>query len=289
MDRYLEIDDHLTNTQRWCHPGSNILLDFHGDPANADLVIFSDGNHHMALGEVLALFQMQMPKLKGVFYATTPPGPIVNLLKKGCLQLGNFVLSATPHIFIGPPQVLDRLVAEGYMERHHPFVRNQGNVLLVKRGNPKQITGVGDLRREGITLFLSNPETEKASYCSYRDTLVNLSTDAKIVNKLEIYYGSRIHHREGPEALMRGKADVAILFYHLALYLTRRFPDDFEMIPLGGSAEQPQPLHGNPIGHTHAGLIGEGGDFGRAWLEFLGSTDVRAIYRHHGLLPLTPN
>jgi hypothetical protein len=285
MDRYLDLDDPLTNTRRWCHPGSNILLDFHGDPADADLVIFSDGNHHMALGEALALFQKRMPKMKGVFYATTPPGPIVNLLKKGCLQLGNFVLSATPHIFIGPPHLLDRLVAEGYLDRHHPLVRNQGNVLLVKRGNPKQIAGVEDLKREGITLFLSNPETEEASYRSYRDTLVNLSTDAQIENKLEIYYGSRIHHREGPVALRLGKADVAILFYHLALYLSRRFPDDFELIPLGGSVDKPEPLPGNPIGHTHASLVGDGGAFGGACLDFLRSEDAQAIYRHHGLLP----
>ena len=88
MDRYLDVDDRLAHPQRWCQPGSNIMLDFHGDPADADLVIFSDGNHHMALSEALALFQKQVPRLKGVFYATTPPGPIVNLLKKGRLQLG---------------------------------------------------------------------------------------------------------------------------------------------------------------------------------------------------------
>jgi hypothetical protein len=286
MDWSAERDDLGEDMPVWQQAGSNLILDFHGDPAGADLVIFSDGNHHMALKEALALFQDRVPELKGVFYATTPPGPIVTLLRKGRLQLGNFVLSASPHLFIGPPRVLDRLVAEGHMDRHLPFVRNQGNVLLVKKGNPKKITGVESLERDGITLFLSNPETEKASYHSYRETLVNLSKDEAIEGRLKVFYGQCIHHREAPEALTRGWADAAVIFYHLALHFTRRFPDDFELVPLGGSADRPAPLAGNPIGRTHAGLIGAGGAFGPACLEFLCSADVEAIYRRHGLVPL---
>ena len=38
---------------KWCHTGSNLCLDFHGDPLTAKLVVFSDGNHHMALMETL--------------------------------------------------------------------------------------------------------------------------------------------------------------------------------------------------------------------------------------------
>ena len=34
-------------------PGSNWVLDFHGDPHRAGLAIFSDGNHHMALEAVV--------------------------------------------------------------------------------------------------------------------------------------------------------------------------------------------------------------------------------------------
>ena len=40
----------------WFQPGSNICLDFHGDPANAELVVLSDGNHHMALKDCLENF-----------------------------------------------------------------------------------------------------------------------------------------------------------------------------------------------------------------------------------------
>ena len=307
MDWSAELDAYGDELSLWAEPGSNLLLDFHGDPSSAGLVILSDGNHHMALKEVVVHFCNRTPELRGVFYATTPPGPIVTLLRKGCIRLGNFVLSTRPHVFMGPPQILEKLVADGYLDRQHPFVRNQGNVLLVRKGNPRQIQGVHDLKRDGITLFLSNPETETASYHSYRQTLVNLLADAAApaaapaadsaaasapssargLEGLKIIYGRCIHHREAPDALLDGRADAAVLFYHLGLYFTRRFPQAFEMLPLGGSVDQPPPPDGNPIGYTHAGIIGDGGPFGAAFIDFLMTEAAGAVYRHHGLVPLS--
>ncbi|MDJ0780925.1 MAG: substrate-binding domain-containing protein [Desulfosarcinaceae bacterium] len=270
----------------WHQAGSNLLLDFHGDPASAGLVVFSDGNHHMALADALRCFQEQRPELADLFYATTPPHPILNLLRAGRLQLGNFVLSVSPDLFIGPPHILEDLVAEGHLTRHLPFVRNQGNVLLVKKGNPKKILAGEDLRREEVTLFLSNPEREAASHQAYADTLANLLGTADITAAVRILYGEHIHHREAPEAVARGRADAAVLFYHLALHCARRFPELFEMVPLGGSVAQPAPLDGNPIGYTHVGLVGDGGAWGQRFIDFLFTKTVRDIYRHHGLVPL---
>jgi len=138
---------------RWFQPGSNICLDFHGNPVNAQLVVFSDGNHHMALKDCLDLFSRLNKGLSGIFYATTPPGTIVNMLRTGGLQMGNLIIRVSPHVFISPPQVLDNLVAEGYMQTHKPFMRNRGSVLLVKKGNPKNILQVADLAQKNLRLF----------------------------------------------------------------------------------------------------------------------------------------
>jgi len=56
--------------------GLDILRTF---PANEPrfLVVFSDGNHHMALGECVARFLAAYPDAGDVFYTTTPPGPPV--------------------------------------------------------------------------------------------------------------------------------------------------------------------------------------------------------------------
>jgi hypothetical protein len=276
----------------WSQSESNVMLDFHGDPRTAGLSVFSDGNHHMALEEALQSFRDAFPEVGEVFYATTPPGPVVELLRGGRMKIGNFILSARPHLFLCPPQVLDRLVAEGHMAVHRPFVKNRGSALLVPKGNPKRIVSVTDLTRNDVRLFLSNPETETVSYKGYVDTLralavlegCDVSFLSVTASNRKICFGRRIHHREAPEALAAGIADAAVVYYHLALRYVRVFPEIFDMVSIGGSGQAPDPA--NVIGFTHAGLIGEGGRWGRACLDFLFTPQVARIYRAHGLDPL---
>ena len=278
---------------KWSHPGSNLCLDFHGDPTAARLMVFSDGNHHMALLEALQRFSENNLEANPIFFATLPPGPVLQWIRQGVLQIGNLILSAKPHVFIGPPQVLDLLVREGYLLRHQPFVRNRGSVLLVRKGNPRNILGVGDLSRKDVRLFLSNPTTEAVSHKGYTDTLRGLAAREGVhlpFLKNEacegVVYGERIHHREAPQAIADGQADVAIVYYHLALRYSRIFPSMFEIVPLGGTAGDPQPTSENIIGITHVGLIGDGGLWGKSFVQFLSSKPVRDIYTYHGLQPV---
>lgn len=276
---------------QWSHPGSNLCLDFHGDPIKAQLVVFSDGNHHMALRECLDSFSRKYEELSYIFYATTPPGPIVNMLKRGGLQLGNLIINIQPHVFISPPNILEGLIEQGVMTTHSPFVENRGNVLLVRKGNPKNITAASDIMDETVRLFLSHPEREKASFTSYYDTLkaliaVNEMDSDFLREKIlqgQIVYGERIHHREAPQALVDGAADVAPVFYHLALRYLRIFPDFFDIVPLGGSVEEPVPLPGNVVGTTSRGLVGDGGIWGGRLLDYLISDEAIKIYENHGL------
>jgi len=275
----------------WGHGGTNLCLDFHGDPANAALVIFSDGNHHMALAETLNLFKELFPKMADIFYATTPPGPILTLLKHGRIKMGNLVLSVKPDLFISPPQVLDTLVAQGLMSSHIPFVKNKGNVILIKKGNPKNILNVGDLERSDIKIFMSNPHTESTSYLGYEKTINSIASEIGLgesfIQKKStasgIVYGDVIHHREAPHAVAGSMADAAIIYYHLALYYTRIFPSVFEYIPLGGTTDLPEPYPSNSVSLTHAGLIRGHRKQGRAFFEFLQTREVAQIYAEHGL------
>lgn len=279
---------------RWSHPGSNLCLDFHGDPAKAQLVVFSDGNHHMALKECLNEFSKIHDQLSHIFYATTPPAPIVNMLKRGGLQLGNLHISVKPDVFISPANILDGLIEHGFMSTHSAFIQNRGNVLLVKKGNPKNITDSADIMAEDIRLFISHPEKEKASYSAYYDTLnaliPDLGTDLDFIEKKtvqgKILFGDCIHHREAPQAVADGSADIAPVFYHLALRYVRIFPEHFDIVPLGGSVEDPVPLPGNIVGTTSMGLVDDGGIWGSRFLDYLTSDIAVAIYESHGLRSL---
>ena len=267
---------------RWFHPRSNICLDFHGDPVNAGLVVFSDGNHHMALEVSLQEFRKRHPDIKDIFYATTPPGVLVNYLKAGQMSLGNLTLSRLPDVFISPPNILQTLQQNGFANSHQAFMRSRGNVLLVLKGNPKQIQGIADLFREDVRVFISNPQTEKASYDVYSET-IGLMSQGKSLDPKRTQFGELIHHREAPQCLYDGHADVALIYYHLALRYTRIFPDLFDFIPLGGSRENPLPDSNNVTTTYHIGLINETNPFAQTFMDFMQGDEVTKIYQQHGL------
>ncbi len=142
-----------------------------------------------------------------------------------------------------------------------------------------------------MRLFLPHPENETVSYTGYRATIRALAEpkgvdtaflEATRTNN-KIFFGHCIHHREAPEALVAGNADAAMLYYHLALRFTRIFPELFALVPLGGTADAPEPAPGNVIAFIHAGLIKDGGRWGRTCLDFLLSRPVAEIYAAHGL------
>lgn len=275
---------------RFAQPGSNLCLDLHGDPARAKLAVFSDGNHHMALQETLAAFAQAHAGVADVFYCTTPPAVALKWLRAGQLNVGNLRLTVAPHVFISPPAVLDRLVAEGRMRVHRPFARSRGIALLVPKGNPKHIDSVAALLRRDVRVFLSNPITEKVSYDIYAQWLRRRAAQAGLAADLldhppgrpdpaRLVYGDAIHHREAPQAVADGRADAAVVFYHLALRYARVFPDVFEFV-------WPTPDPATDTGTVHAGVIDSGGPWGEALLTFLHGPTTAAIYAKHGLDPI---
>ncbi len=276
---------------RWHHAGSNLVLDFHGDPG-APLAVFSDGNHHMALQACLADFCARTG-LEDIFYATTPPAPLMRALASGRLYLGNLCLRVRPQVFIGPEDLLARLAADGRVDPPRPFMRSRGNVLAVRAGNPRGITGIDDLLRDDLRLFISNPETEAASHRVYRDTARDLAAAAGLDGEAlgrrlteggaGVVFGRRIHHRELPQAIAEGRADVAVCYYHLALRYRRIFPEHLDFVPLGGSQADPRPAPGNQITRYHLATVGGGGTWGPRLRDYLLSEAATAHYHAHGL------
>jgi len=273
------------NSNQWNQSGSNICLDFHGDPVAAKLVVYSDGNHHMALQACCKEFLRLNPQVKDIFYATTPPKVILDATLKGGVLLGNVHLNILPHVFISPKNILDKLVAQKQIESHQAFARSSGNVLLVKKGNPKNITEIGDLLREDVRLTISNPDTEAASYEIYKKTLLDtareksldISDFEKLIDKEcdRTVFGESIHHREVPQTIYEDNADVAIVYKHLALRYSRIFPNDFEMVNIDSNVKISTDYH--------IGLMNDAGEWGEGFVDFMMSEEALAIYKEHGL------
>ena len=272
------------------HAGSNLCLDFHGDPGRAGATVLSDGNHHMALEQALASFVTRHPDVGEVFYTTTPPRVMTDIARAGAIRIGNLQLSIRPDIFIGPPRVLQGLVEAQLMHAHAPFMRSTGMVFLVQQGNPKNILEVADLLRDEVRLFLSNPYTELVSHQAYKTCLNTLASQANTTlpflahppgqpDPQKLIYGKCIHHREAPQTVADGRADVALVYYHLALRYQRIFPEQFALIWPGGMTDDGvcEPSH------YHCGMSVNASDRGRALYQHLMSAEVASIYRHHGL------
>ena len=95
-------------------------------------------------------------------------------------------------------------------------------------------------------------------------------------------------HREQPYAVYSGEADAGLIFYHLALYFVRTFPDQFEIVPLGGTANAPKPLKGNKVGVLQVVKIK--GKWNKKQkkaqaklIEAIKSKDFTAILKKHGI------
>jgi ABC-type molybdate transport system substrate-binding protein len=276
--------------------GSNLVLDFHGDPATAGLAVFSDGNHHMALEASVRAFLAANPDAVDVFYTTTPPAPLVDALKGNGLVIGNLRITRKPDVFIGPDNILDGLVEANFITRHVPFAESRGNVILVRKGNPKSIASVSDLLSDDVTVACSNPVTEKASYSVYAEAARGLAQEDgadgdALVTKLstagpKTVHSQIIHHREVPELIGTGHADAAIIYYHLALRYTRIFPALFELVAIGGVLSgESSPM--NPTTRYHIGLVADGGKWGEHFISFMQSNTVQRLYEEHGLLHLS--
>lgn len=274
----------------FAHAGSNLCLDFHGDPSRAGATVLSDGNHHMALEPALASFVALHPEVGEVFYTTTPPRVMTDMARAGAIRIGNLQLTIKPDIFIGPPRVLQGLVDAHLMHAHAPFMRSTGMVFLVQKTNPKKIHQVGDLLRDDVRLFLSNPDNESVSHYAYKSCLDTLAARAHITlpflthppgqpDPQKLLYGECIHHREAPQAVVDGRADVAMVYYHLALRYQRIFPEQFELVwpggEMGNGACEPSLYH--------CGMTVQRGPWGEALYQHLMSEEVVDIYRHHGL------
>ena len=92
-------------------------------------------------------------------------------------------------------------------------------------------------------------------------------------------FGQLIHHREAPQCIADGRADVAVIYSHLALRYTRIFPDVFEQAPL------PRDEY-NVTTNYAIGAVVNGNELAPELASFFLSDDVADAYTQHGLVPV---
>src|SRR5713101_8799457 len=226
-----------------------------GTPAS--LVIFTEGNHLMALlsDDVIGAFpswaksqsQYADLDLDNIVVVTVPQPVVVQMIRAGGIALGNLTLDVSrksgfyPDIVMAGPDPLRQLRKLGVIEPQvRFFAKNRGLALLIRKGNPLGIHGLTDVARTGARIALPDSVEEAGSRARYRaavDELIGkFAADALFAAEVPHFPGRLgIVHRDFPEMVAHGYADVALTQYHLISYWTRIFPDHFELVPVSGA------------------------------------------------------
>jgi hypothetical protein len=249
-------------------PSSNTLHDFHGQISSCDLVLSTEGNYHPALRDMWPLFLGKFEKqpLLNWFYTTSPPLAL-GQLQNEILQIGNLYAKCRPQVVVATEKVVRLLQEGGFAEgRAYPLYQDRGSVILVKHGNPKGISSLWDLARTDIRYVSPNPQLEPGAFANYAKTLYAIAandssppenlTPQQLIGRIfntpspnpaKWLAGARIHHRDVPWSIACGKGDAGLILYHLGLYAKEIFPQKFDIIPLGGTVSDPQPLKGTIV------------------------------------------
>jgi molybdate transport system substrate-binding protein len=277
---------------------SNVVLDFHGSVQDPELVIFMAGNQYRALPELIAEFRKwiaaqprhRAAKVQRIFYATTPPGRLIEAMESGQLLLGNFWIDVRrdrlwPDVFMTGPRQQRRLQKARFIDGWSVYARNRGVVLLVRSGNPKNIRGLSDLAREDVRVAISSPLREPASFESYSNTLRaqgGAQFPDLVLKKPGTISPLAVHHRENPQFIYDGLADVAPMYYHFGEYLKKSMPEHFDYVELPSEGNSRDALAISMIRNApHRGAA-------EAWIEFMRSDAAAAVYRKHGFDYATP-
>jgi len=288
----------LGNAIHFAAPESNYLLDFHGSASNLDLVLFMAGNQYRALPELIASFHSWVAatpayadlRVDNIFYATLPPGRLIDAMQAGKLVLGNFWFDVAPgklwpDVFMTGPRQQKRLKDLDYIDSYAVYARNRGVVLLVRKGNPLNVRTVADLARPDVRVAISSPQREPASFESYAATLRaqgGADLPAVVLAKATTVSPASVHHRENAQFVFDGRADVAPMYAHLGSYLKEALPDAFDYVPL--------PEAGNFIDQLGMSMIKstERRRAAQIWIEFMRSDAAAAVYERNGFQYASP-
>lgn len=258
--------------------------DLHGNPANAQLVLFIGGNQFFVLPRLIARFQQLHPELRGhIFYETLPPGILrQQIAHNNTLTLGNLTLHLVPDVYEAGARVVDAMQADGQVDHATRYATNH-LAIMIPAGNPKAIHSLNDLARPDLRLSMPNPAWEgvarqiaTALRNAGGDALYHSVYIAKVANGQTRL--TQIHHRQTPMRILADQADAGVTWSSEVVFQRSignpiaaiAIPDGQNVTAIYAAAI----LRNAP--HRAAAL---------AWVRFLQSPDAQAAYRAFGFQP----
>ena len=267
---------------RFAAPGFDKAVDIHGDPANADLVLFVGGNQWFAMPKLLAAFQIEHPDVRSVFYETLPPGVLGSQVEAGALAIDDLVLHVHGDVYMSGHQRMAKMQSEGLVGASAAYASNDLGI-MVRAGNPLHIRSMDDLGRSDVRVAMPNPTTEgiaRQIESAYR--LAGSAALDTTIMKNKVAAGTTIftsiHHRETPAWILAGKVDAGPVWSTEALY-QQSIHSGLENVALPRAKNVTASYEASLItGAPHRAAA-------QAFLAFLVSQKGQAIYRSFGFSP----
>ena len=185
-----------------------------------DLNLWLAGNQYFAMDSVIAEFQKLYPEVRQIGVITLPPGKIAQAILKGGWTYKGRNYPSQPDLYATVDRNhLERLAASQRMEQYQIYAHNSLE-LMVAQGNPKNVKGIHDLGRSDLKVILPNPIDEGIMSVFGKKVLIRhhlwdrLSSgkECKGCHGAPNVYFTEVHHREIPEALSSGRADVGLVW-----------------------------------------------------------------------------
>ena len=165
---------------------ANDINDLHGD-VSCEVIISTPGNYSMALkdaiygrpdlGHVGLIEQQGTPSQfkVSICWSTSPPIS-VDQIPAERLQFKNIDLVGRPSLVMAPGAVMNTLVDTGLADgaTRQPFLRNKGNVILMRADKVGMINDICDLG--GTTRVVTpSPTLEPGSFGNFSGTIFNIA------------------------------------------------------------------------------------------------------------------
>ena len=284
-------EDDLNKDYRTFQADGKIAQGMIEDSYKADLVMYLAGNQFMVMEDLIKDFQTKNPDIKSIYVETIPPGQILKgqILKQG--QINGKDTARNPDLFASVNLGhLKTLGAKAMMSEYIIYTHNE-LTLMVAAGNPKKIAGPEDLARDDLVQSHPNPLTEGifkfygAAMLKKMGIYEKVTGNAKcrgcwaVPNKT---WFTKRHHRETPQRIEDGTADVGIVWITEVVYAKKKGrPIDNVAIP--ASLNQSDVV-GYAIGALKAGRNQENA---ARYLAYLATPKAQDIYASHGFVKAT--
>jgi ABC-type molybdate transport system substrate-binding protein len=206
-------------------PGVDEVMDLHGDPCGAQLVLFVAGNQWMVMPELLAAFKRTHPDARRIFYETLPPGILARQLRSGSLNIWSLTVGAAPDVFMAGKGRMSDAASSGLVDGPVGYASNV-LAIAVRAGDPKHIETLQDLGRNDVRIAMPNPawegvarQIEQAYRKAGGEPLVETIMVTKVRDGTTLL--TQIHHRQTPMWLISGRVDAGPVWLSEVLYQVR--------------------------------------------------------------------